>query len=316
MPERSDNWRPTPAWLVHRARGHWDRIRRGGLASVAASDAKRLMALARRYAWRATNDSRPNAVPVFVVGIQRSGTDMLVMAFKECPEAEVHNEAMDTRAFSQFALRNDAVIRSIVESSRHRIVVFKSLLDAHRIVPLMTELGTPGKGRSIWIYRSMEGRVRSTLARWPDNNRRVLEEIAAGQDRWEARGLTPELLALVRGLDFERLSRESATALVWYLRNSLYFNLGLDRREDVALVSYERVLGEPRRLIQHLCDFVGVEFNSRMIDSISPRPPAMHERLQIDKQIELLCAGLYERLEDSLNARLEDDRVAGRPAPA
>ncbi len=311
MPHERDIWRPTPTWLVDRAKKHHERIRQGGLTSVAVSDARRLAALLRRYAWRARHDSRPNAVPVFVVGIQRSGTDMLIMAFKESPETEVHNEAMDTRAFSRWALRSDPTIKSIVESSRHRAVVFKSLLDSHRIVHLMTELGTAQQGRSVWIYRSMEGRVRSTLARWPENNHRVLREIAAGEDRWEARGLPAEHLELVRNLDFDELSRESAAALLWYLRNSLFFNLGLESRPDVALLSYERVLSEPEHHIRLLCDFAGVRFNSRMVGGIAPRPPATQEPLEIDPQIQSLCTSLYERLEESLGLRLSQGRIAG-----
>jgi hypothetical protein len=306
-------WRPTPAWLADRAASHLSRIRREGLARVASADARRARALAARYRWRVTHDFRPNAVPVFVVGIQRSGTDMLMFAFKECPEVEVHNEAEDTRAFFGFALRSDPVIRRLVESSRHKIVLFKSLLDAHRIDHLMTGLGTPSRGKSIWIYRSMEGRVRSTLARWPENNRRVLRAIAEGRggDHWEAQGLSDGHLELVKNLDHDRLSPASAAAALWYLRNSLFFDLGFDRREDVALTSYERFLEDPARHMRLLCDFLDVSYTPRMTSDIAPRPPAIPDRLEIDEDIQSLCDELRSRLERELDRRLELRAPAG-----
>ena len=44
---------------------------------------------------------------------------------------------------------------------------------------------------------------------------------------WQAGGLSDDHLALVRGYDYSAMSPESAAALFWYLRNSLYFTLGV-----------------------------------------------------------------------------------------
>lgn len=311
MAKRSRTWRPTLHWFSERARAHIRRIRREGPRSVASADAGRAAAFVRRMRWRALNDSRPDAVPVFIVGIQRSGTDMLIAAFKECPEVEVHNEAADSRAFSGWALRSDDVVRTLVERSRHRVVLFKSLLDTHRLDHLLAGLGTPSPGRAIWIYRTMEGRVRSTVARWPENNRRVLREIASSgaATRWEAGGLSDGQLELVRSFDYDELSVESAAALLWYLRNSLFFELGFDRRDDVALVSYERILEDPSNHLRRLCDFLGVTYTARMMKDIEPRPPAIARDLELDPRIRCLCDDLYARLED------ECDRRAGRAVP-
>ena len=314
MGEQDAVWRPTLPWIADRARSRLERIRRDGFSRVAGDDFARGKALIRRYRWGVQHDSRPNAMPVFIVGIQRSGTDMLIRAFKECPEAEVHNEAADTRAFNAFALRSDRVIRQLVESSRHRAVVFKSLLDSHRIVHLMTRLGAPTEGRSIWIYRSLEGRVRSTMALWPENNRRVLRAIAAGRasEHWEAAGLSDTQLELVRSFDYDELSAESAAALLWYLRNSLFFEHELSTRPDVALVSYERILEDPERFVQLLCGFLGLTYHPRMIQSIAPRRPATQGAMEVDDRVRLLCGQLYERLENELDSRIEQGSLSAR----
>jgi hypothetical protein len=209
-------FRPTPDWVARRARARLERLGRDGLGQVVLADAERTRRALRRIRWGVANDCSPNAVPLFVAGIQRSGTDMLMEALAESPEAEIHNESESSRAFSAFALREDEVIRRLVVRARSRVIVFKALLDADRIVHLMTEVGTPSAGRTVWIYRSVEGRVRSTMARWPENNRRVLAELGeTNETSWEARGLPPESLELVRSFDHNAITQESASALLW-----------------------------------------------------------------------------------------------------
>lgn len=305
-------WEHAPAHAAH----HLGRMRREGFVRVVREDLARARIGLRRAAWRVDHDFSPNAVPIYIVGIQRSGTDMLVEAFSEAPEAEIHNESASSRAFFGFALREDDVVRSIIESSRHRCVVFKPLCDAHRIVHLMEGLGTPRHGRAVWIYRDVGGRVRSVLAKWPENNRRVIRALADGYRGWEAGGLSEERLELVKSFDLDRLSQASGAALLWYLRNVLFFDLGLDRRSDVALVSYERFLSEPEWLMQALCDLAGIPFRSRMVGRVGARPPAVPGELDIDGRVVELCEGLRRQLDEELDRRLAKGMLTGQAAAA
>jgi hypothetical protein len=302
--DRSDARRFSADRLVTRVRGHWAWAREHGLAAAAREDAGRARAELRRYRWRRRNHVAPHAVPVYLVGIQRSGTEMLLEGFNECPEIQIYNEKEDSAAFHEFKLRNDEVIRGLIMSSGHRCVIFKSLCDAHRVLHLMEGLRTPSTGRAIWIYRRMEGRVRSTLARWPDNNLRVLREIAQGRSigHWEAEGLSSESLDLIRSFDYETLTRESAAALLWYVRNALFFELGLDRRNDVRLTSYERFLARPEGMMRDLCDFLGVSYDKGMTAHIGPRPPATKAPLEIDPEILTRCSRLQTRLDAAFEA--------------
>ena len=241
---------------------------------------------------------------------------MLVHAFKESAEVAVYNESMDSRAFSSFALRSDEVIRELVSRSRHRCVVFKSPLDSHRVVHLLAELGTPSRGRAIWAYRSMEGRVRSLLAVWPESNWRALRDVAAGVSRWEGSGLSEEQLALVRSFDYDRMTPDSGAALHWYLRNSFFFELDLYQRPDIALVSYERMIDDPARFLEMLCAFVGISYDSRMTRGIGRRPDPIGRHLDVDPRIRELCEALEVRLDAEFGSRVASGSVASvSPAP-
>jgi hypothetical protein len=214
----------------------------------------------------------------------------------------VYNESRRSAAFRDFQLREDAVIRSLVEKSHHRCVAFKSLCDSHRLPHLLDHLETPVKGRAIWIYRSMEGRTRSAVARFGDHDLRTLRALACDQaaGSWESAGLLPGQRELLGQLDFDRMTPESAAALWWWVRNSLFFDLGLSERKDVALTSYERFITEPESTMRSLCSFLDISYDRRMAAGIAPRPAPMLGDLDIEPSIRTLCSELESRLDDWL----------------
>ncbi|MGH2769470.1 MAG: hypothetical protein ACRDJF_02980, partial [Actinomycetota bacterium] len=246
QPERKGG----PARLVWRARRHVAWVRAHGLGRVVEEDGlhplqRAARALDRRR-WRRANGVAPGAaVPVFLVGLQRSGTNMIVRGLERSPEFEVHNEN-DRRAFDRFRLRSDSTVRGLIASSRHRYVLLKPLCDSHQVPDLLELAGRPGTGRAIWAYRGVEGTARSALAKFGDL-RGVLAEIAAGggRERWHAQRLSEASLDLLTSFDYREMTPASSAALFWLIRNSLYFELGLERRGDVMAVSYESLLADP-----------------------------------------------------------------------
>jgi hypothetical protein len=124
-----------------------------------------------------------------------------------------------------------------------------------------------------------------------------------GADLWEAGGLSAESLELIRSFDYAEMSRESAAALLWYVRNALYFELGLDFRGDVLLMSYERVVAEPEHHMRTLCEFLSLPFDARMAAIIGPRPPAREAVLDIDGRIWAQCVELERRLDAAVRSR-------------
>lgn len=233
---------------------------------------------------------------------------MVIDALRRSPEVEVYNESGNSRAFRGYRLRRDRVIRDLVVRSRRRCVVFKPLADSHRAVHLLERLDVPRAPRAIWVVRSMEGRVRSSLAKWPDKDLRAVRDVASGRRVWQAGGLSTDKLDLVRSMHTDATTRESASALLWYLRNSLYFDLGLSGRDDVLLVSYERLLADPDAEIRRLCDFLSIGYRERMAGHVVPRPQATDAPLEIDPAIRERCAELEARF---ARTRAEEKAHAG-----
>ena len=265
---------PELRWQLFRVRRHVGWVRTQGLRRLIEEDQldpfARIPVAIRRARWRLAHDHRPNAVPVLLVGLQRSGTNMLTRGLERAPEFEVHNEN-NRSAFTRFRLREEPVIRAIVEGSKHAFVLFKPLCDSHRTGELLDTLTTPSRGLAIWAYRGYRGRVRSSVAKFGDSNRRALRRIATGTGShlWQAGGLSEESLALIRTFNYDRMTPESAAALFWFVRNSLFFDLALDRRSDVGLASYEATIEEPEASMRSLCAFLGLPYRDMLIEGSS-----------------------------------------------
>lgn len=253
--------------------------------------------------WRRSHHVAPAAVPVFVVGVQRSGTNMLVRGLERSPEFEVRNEN-DREAFDRFHLRPDPVLRALVERSGQRYVLFKPLIDSHRVPELLDTLGTPSPGRAIWAYRDVDGRVRSSIAKFGDSNLQALRRIAAGDTSiWQAGGLTAQRLELIGTFDLASMSAESGAALFWWLRNELYFDLGLDRRPDVELAWYEATVADPERAVARICAFLDFPYRSELAAHIDRRAATARPPLEVDPRVRELCDALQGRLSDAYRAR-------------
>lgn len=301
------------ARFVRRARLHWQLGRNQGFRRLVEEDELNLFTrsseAARNWRWRRLHPrARGSAVPVYVVGVQRSGTNMLTRGFRNCPEFHIYNEN-NRSAFHRFQLRPDPIIRSLIESSRHAFVLFKPLCDSHRVDHLL-ELVPAQPGKAIWIYRAVDGRVRSALAHFGQHNLDVLREIATGNLRsWQAQGLSEESLALISGFDYDRMSPASAAALFWYVRNAMYFELGLCERDDVSLVSYDAMIRDPEGCMRALCSFLSIPYDPKLTAHMRPNTGGDRERLEVDPAIRERCDALQDRLDSVYRDRLRNHRT-------
>jgi hypothetical protein len=301
-------------WLGHKLAQHAHWARDQGLRRLIEEDqlnpVRRGILAAAKWRWRRSHSIAPTAIPVFVVGVQRSGTNMVVRGLEAAPEVEVYNENSRV-AFDRFRLRPNVVIRTLVEKSGHRYVLFKPLCDSHRTPELLDALGTPSPGRAVWIYRSVDGRVRSALAKFGANNLRVLREIAAGRGDhlWQAQGLSEESLDVIRSFDYTAMTAESAAALFWYVRNALYFELDLHERSDVMLVSYDGLVSGPERDMRSLCSFLDFPYDPQLVSHVAPREAPLRGRLAVDPVIREHCERLEARLGASARAKRADQEA-------
>ncbi|MFV2019066.1 hypothetical protein [Micromonospora sp. LOL_023] len=305
---KDDDEPSTIAWTARRIARHARWIRSEGLRRLVEED--RLNPIDRagtawtKLRWRARHGvPRGQATPVYLVGLQRSGTNMLVRGLENAGEFEVHNEN-DGRVFRRFQLRDDPVLTAVLRRSRHAYVLVKPLCESHRVDELL-DLAGVAPSRAIWAWRDVDDRARSEVAKFGDANLRALAAIADGTigRRWQGQRLDADTYELIHGFDYRRMDPHTAAALFWYVRNTLYYRLGLDQRGDVLLSSYDALIADPAGQVSRLCDFLGVAYRPELSAHIAPRAP--HRRpLPIDPAVRTLCDDLTKRLAGSAPAAL------------
>ena len=294
--------------LIRKARQNWRWGKTHGWADLVEEHDLNPVVRGRRALrtarWRwTTPGAERSSIPVFLVGAQRSGTNMLAHALAEASELQLYNEG-NVKSFHNYRLRSWGTIDPLIERSWARFVLFKPLCDSHRALEMLDRFYP--RGRVIWAYRQVDGRVRSAVAKFGDSNLRVLRAYAAGEDddAWQVQGLSQEKTAFIKSFDFDRMSPEAAAALFWYVRNSLYFDLELDRRQDVILASYDQILADPERVVGALCAFLGLRFRRDLVRRIKPTRADPTEPLPIDGRIRERCEELQERLDATSRAQL------------
>lgn len=248
---------------------------------------------------------RGKAVPVFIFGEQRSGTNMLLDCFRRSPRTATYNET-DDDAFIDYELRDLSVIADLVRRSPASHVVLKPTADGNRAGEILDTL--PGS-RAIWIYRRYQDAVTSALALFRETSLQYLQKIAARAPsaRWRAVNLSKDDVAMVDAHLRRGISEASARALIWYIRNGFYFRLGLDRRPDVMLINYEELVRDPKHVVARAFDFVGLEFNDRCVSRVFGSSVGRRPAPELDPDIVALCDDMMARL-----AGRSDDAATGR----
>jgi hypothetical protein len=238
---------------------------------------------------------KPDRPPqtIFVAGVQRSGTNMMMDVLERSLQTDVYHET-DPRAFDAYEMRPMPVIRQLIRRSPAPFVVIKALCELQTLRALLDEF-QPAKG--VWVFRDYEDVVNSHLALWrkmPENIGKILQN----RDRaaWRGRGMSDATLATVSALYHPGITNESACALFWYFRNVLFFEQNLDEDPRVRLVRYEDLVTQPNERFSQLFDFLGVEFTTRVASSVFASSVRKKDPPTIEQPIREICETLRERL--------------------
>ena len=202
-----------------------------------------------------------NPAPVvWVAGVQRSGTNLLMKIFDRAIDSEVFHET-DARAFERYEMRPAPVISALVARSRAVRVVVKSLCELHRMARLLDEF--PGS-RCVWVWRDAEAVADSMVASFGNFVRqaRALAQDSGSMD-WRGAGMSVETQRVLREVVAQEIDERSAAALMWYYRNVLFFEQGLHQDPRVRLVCYDDLMVAPHAILPGLFGFAGIPYSPR-----------------------------------------------------
>lgn len=257
--------------------------------------------LERRRKWRQlrrTPHPTTDKLPVFIVGCNRSGTNMICGAIGKSPHGLAYHESEFSLAFNAYYLRADSIIEWLIRQAPAPIISFGSILDSQFTDALLSRFDG---ARAIWVYRCYED-VANSCARkkWGDHLTNLVRWVSHGElERLGSRGkrISSDTVRLFSELFREDLSTEDSACLYWYMRNQLYFDLNLHMDPRVLIVQYEDTVLNKERALRRIVDFLGIPYDLAVIDGIFASSVGKHPWPGVDPAIQKICDALNSRLD-------------------
>lgn len=237
-----------------------------------------------------------HAVPVFLVGVHRSGTNMLLDVFERSPDTLIYNEN-NRHAFKNYRIRDRGCRLALLKHSRYPIVIFKPLNNIHEVESLIKD---HPDCKILWMYRGYHDVVNSAYRKWKNSAIDAFQRAMINND-W---GQIPYAVKdrgnqeIIRNYFKEAMDPHSAWALEWYLTNNIFFRYRLDEMsERVLLIRYEALVEGPSTHFMKVFDFLRITFKPDYLSRVFNSSVKKKIFPKIDPRIEALCEEMMERLD-------------------
>lgn len=229
----------------------------------------------------------------FVVGAQRSGTNMVMNLLQRSYETTVFHET-DRRAFDEYLMRDPEVIQALIDEAPAPLVAIKALCEMDRLFWLMARFSP---ARTVWVFRHYDDAVNSSLISFSqvaDQVGRLVED--RDSHLWIGRGMSELTHSRLRALYRPGMNEASRVALFWYTRNRLLHDAGLHRDPRVLVVNYERLVTDPQAELWRLFDFLDLPLPGSLSRRVSPHSVRKSEPPAIETAVREECDALHADL--------------------
>lgn len=236
---------------------------------------------------------------VFVAGMQRSGTNMLMELLDWSPHTDVYHET-DPRAFTPgYEMRAPEAIHALAQRSPAPFFVIKSLCELDRLRGLLDDFA-PAK--AVWIVRDYRDSSRSAVRSFGNfvpQLRRLARDKSAGA--WRGRGMSDETQAVLPDMASLELSELDGAALMWYYRNILYFEQCLDEDPRVEMLRYEDLIVHPQAMSMRIASFLDLSgcspWMTRYVKEGSSLQRNPNPYVPLLTQVDARCRELLDRFD-------------------
>ena len=241
--------------------------------------------------------SGDGAAPVFLVGMQRSGTNMFMDVAERSLAIRVYNENRP-EAFEDYRFRSPETIERLIRNCPAPTILFKPLCDSHFTDRLLER---HAGAKAVWMYRRYADVANSAVRLWGNHLKEVAGHIARGRMEevgWRGERLSETAKETVRELYSDDLGPAEGSALFWWVRNTFLFELGLHENERVLIVNYEDLVGDPDPGFRRIFAFLGSPFDPRFRAAVHTTSIGRSPSPEIAPEIARRCDAMMERLDD------------------
>ncbi|HSL47029.1 MAG TPA: sulfotransferase domain-containing protein [Anaerolineales bacterium] len=236
---------------------------------------------------------------LFILGCQRSGTSLMTRIFHRDWNTKVYFEDsnLSVRAGDEkLRLKPLPLVKELIEQERFPLIVLKPLVETQNAPQLLEYFPD---SRAIWMYRHYKDVADSNLRKFGrDNGIRDIRYIAENRrDDWRVENVPERIRKIVLTYFSETMNPYDAAALFWYVRNSLFFELGLDSHPRVMICQYDELINHPKRTLQKMYAFANRPYaGDHILKMIHSSSLGRGRQATLSPEIERLCEELWDRM--------------------
>lgn len=240
--------------------------------------------------------------PIFVLGSQRSGTNMLFEHFQNRSDTDPYNED-DQAAFENFLLHPFDQIHHLLQHAKAPVVAFKPICDSHRFAEFVEAFPD---GSFIWLTRYYKDVANSAIRNFQFSDR-AIRKVCTGQTGggWFQEGVSAESEAILREVYDPELSRFELACLVWWARNRVVLEQNVDQAPRTLMLAYEKLVTEPAEVFSFMCEVLGLSPQPQAHRHVHSRSIKRHTYDPVAPRIEALCDELTAEIERRTRANQE-----------
>jgi hypothetical protein len=226
--------------------------------------------------------------PLFLLGMQRSGTNFALDVVSTIAGTKIFNEDSDA-AFSGFKLRPEPVISELLTSNDGSVCLFKAISDSLRFYGLKTAFPNAG---FIYIFRRPKEVIDSFAQEFSgqlSTLNHILSNDFFNNHLFDITGINydlPRINQLLR----EYQGRLSASgdysdkiALYWVVFHLFLLDAGVISDKDCFLVSYDEVQAAPARFRNNVCTRFGLKSDANLdLPKVRQRQSLFTERVAVE----------------------------------
>ena len=245
----------------------------------------------------------------FVFGCQRSGTTMLINLINQAPKVSLYREG-NPKVMENYRIKDSDTIKRIINKDKNKFLIFKPVNDLQQADHLLSIFPNT---KAIWIYRNYNAVINSAVTKWQDAQKRIVlwikdnygkENIEFSSNNEDSQYATyienikPDTVNTIKELANGEMTNEDGAALLWYIRNKIYFELNLQSDERVRLINYENLVTNPDEKLKDVFDFIGCGFSSEYTNKVRTSSVNKQYSFKLNPKIDQICSDMLKKFND------------------
>lgn len=233
-----------------------------------------------------------------IMGMQRSGTGMLLEAFDNDWRCKVFGEDSEltlgssTRKRMKLRWKPYTQVAQILAQQKAPLLIAKPLVESQCAEAILEDLV---EAKIIWSYRHYQDVAMSCRDKWGlDIIRLNLLPIVEDRVDWFAEGVSDETREVVKTYYNERRSQLDLWCLCWYVRNDIVLHY---KNLPVQMAYYDQLAQEPANEMRRLYDFLDYPYpGDHIVRHIHTKSVRRGNNIEISDEIRILCDSMLSRL--------------------